>query len=366
MRFIHTADWHIGRAIAPQRYGAEFSRKRRQELLNTAENIVRYANDHQVDLLLCAGDLFHSGHIRMEELHQLNAILSQLKTAKFVVTPGNHDPLLPNYNNYQRINWCPQVIIAEEGCSEIHLAELDCCIHCYGWNQLEQSLPLPEHWQPKKKAHWDILMLHGDTVTSPTRYLPLSLSWLKSLDMDYIALGHIHQPMILEEHIRYSGSPEPHTISETGDHGFWLCDLTEQGLIVQKILTAQRKCVPLSIEINPDDAFWQIRSRIRSMAQQEGRQNLYDIILSGQHSAEHPIDVELLRQELLSDGVLCQIKDQSLPDYDLQRLMQENENNLLGGFIRSFQGRALNPQEQLALELGVEALLQEMRGHNEN
>lgn len=360
MRFIHTGDWHIGKTTAPQRYGADFARQRRQELLQTAQTIVRYANENQVDLVLCAGDLFHSSHVRMDELKALNAILSGLQQSKFVVVTGNHDPLIAD-NNYERMDWCPQVKLAPEGCSSFTFPELETTIHTYSWNQMEQPLAVLDSWQPKKQSRFDILLLHGDALTVPTRHLPLSPNWLRSLPMDYIALGHIHQAPILEKHIRYCGSPEPQNIGETGDHGFWLCDLDEKGLRVQKVITAQRKCIRKRMEISANDTSWQLRMTIRSMAQAEGIKNLYDIELCGQHSAEHPLDMENLRQELLSDGVLCQLKDSTLPDYDLQRLRQENENNLLGGFIRSFEGRAMTEQEQLALDLGLEALLQEMR-----
>ena len=360
MRFIHTGDWHIGKTIAPQRYGGDFARQRRRELLETAESIVRFANENQVDLVLCAGDLFHDGHVRMEELRDLNAILSGLKQAKFVVAAGNHDPLLPD-NNYERLDWCPQVRIAEAGCSSMVFPELDCCIHSYGWTRMEESVPILGHWLPQKQAKYDILLLHADVLTTPTKYLPVTPNWLRALPMDYLALGHIHQAVVQDQLIRYCGSPEPHNISETGDHGFWLCDLDESGLRVQKIITAQRKCVRKRMEISATDAVWELRMAIRSMAQAEGIKNLYDIELCGQHSAENPLDVENLRQELLSDGVLCQLKDSTVPDYDLQRLRQENANNLLGGFIRSFEGRALSEQEQLALDIGLEALLQEMR-----
>lgn len=360
MRFIHTGDWHIGKSIAPQRYGADFARRRRQELLETAQNIVRFANENQVDLILCAGDLFHSTHIRMDELKSLNAILSGLKKARFVVVSGNHDPQIKD-NNYERIHWCPQVTVAPAACSTLPIPELDCCIHCYGWSEIEQPMAILDQWQPKKQAAYDILLLHGDALTTPTRYLPISPAWLRSLPMDYIALGHVHQPTVLAEHIRYCGTPEPQDIAETGEHGFWLCDLSVEGLSVQKIVTAQRKCIRKKMEITPKDASWQLRMAIRAMAQAEGSNNLYDIHLYGQHGVEQPLELENLRQELLSDGVLCQLTDRTVPDYDLQRLQQENENNLLGGFIRSFEGKALNEVEKLALETGIEALLQEMR-----
>lgn len=360
MRFIHTGDWHIGNSPAPQRFGGEFSRLRRKELLETAENIVRFANENQVDLILCAGDLFHSSHVRMEELKDLNVILSGLERCRFVVVAGNHDPLLTD-SPYQRVSWCSQVMLAEAGCSSFTFSDLDCTVHTYSWDRWEQPLAALETWKPQKQSRYDLLLLHGDALTTPTRYLPLSPSWLRALPMDYIALGHIHQAVVLDEHIRYCGSPEPQNIAESGEHGFWLCDLNEQGLKVQKVCCAQRQCIRKRMEISPQDAAWQLKMAIRAMVQAEGRKNLYDIELCGQHSAEHPLDIETLRAELLADGVLCQLKDQTQADYDLTRLQQENENNLLGAFLRSFDLQHLTPEEQLALDYGLEVLLQEMR-----
>jgi len=239
--------------------------------------------------------------------------------------------------------------------------ELDCAIHCYGWTEKEQPQPLLEDWKPHSPRRWNLLLLHGDAATWPSRYLPLSMTWLRSLKMDYVALGHIHQPLVLKKNIRYCGSPEPMTLGETGEHGCWLCDLTEEGLSVQFIPIAQRHCLSLTVEQKPQDAFWQLRGSIRDQAQQQGLENFYAIRLEGQRSLEHPLDLELLRQELLGDGVLCQIEDHTQPDYDLQRLLEENRGNLLGTFLRSFEGKPLSETEDLARRLGLEALLQEKR-----
>ena len=360
MRFLHTGDWHIGRVLAPQRYGAAFAQKRRLELLAAAEKIVALANDEDVDLVLCAGDLFHSEQVRYDELRDLNAILSQLKRARFVVAPGNHDPLLPN-DNYQRLDWCPPLPLAPAGRSTLNFPELDCCVHCYGWAEKEQPQPLLEDWQPKSSRRWNLLLLHGDALSWPSRYLPLSLTWLQSLGMDYVALGHIHQPQVLAENIRYCGSPEPMTLGESGEHGCWLCELSDQGLSAKLLPIAQRHCLSLTVEQRPDQAFWQLRSTIREQARQQGLENFYSIRLEGQRSLEHPLDLELLRQELLGDGVLCQLEDHSQPDYDLELLLEENRNNLLGTFLQSFEGKALSETEDLARRLGLEALLQEKR-----
>lgn len=46
----------------------------------------------------------------------------------------------------------------------------------------------------------------------------------------YVALGHLHGPQVLADHIRYSGSPLPYSFSEARHRkGTWLVELGEGG-----------------------------------------------------------------------------------------------------------------------------------------
>lgn len=48
--------------------------------------------------------------------------------------------------------------------------------------------------------------------------------------VDYVALGHLHGPQRLAEHLRYSGSPLAYSFSEARRKAVWLVDLDEHGL----------------------------------------------------------------------------------------------------------------------------------------
>jgi exonuclease SbcD len=49
--------------------------------------------------------------------------------------------------------------------------------------------------------------------------------------IDYVALGHLHRPQRLTDHIRYSGSPLAYSFSEAGQtKGYLLVDLGQDGL----------------------------------------------------------------------------------------------------------------------------------------
>lgn len=48
--------------------------------------------------------------------------------------------------------------------------------------------------------------------------------------VDYVALGHLHRPQRVTEHLRYAGSPLAYSFSETARKSVWLVDLDADGL----------------------------------------------------------------------------------------------------------------------------------------
>ena len=50
MRILHTADWHVGRRLGRHDRAAETAA--------ALEEVARIANEHEVDLVLVAGDVF--------------------------------------------------------------------------------------------------------------------------------------------------------------------------------------------------------------------------------------------------------------------------------------------------------------------
>ena len=74
MRFIHTADWHIGMGASHVPTVAETVRAAR---LETAGKIIDLARERKCDFILIAGDLFDSNAVSNELVHQVLRILGQ-------------------------------------------------------------------------------------------------------------------------------------------------------------------------------------------------------------------------------------------------------------------------------------------------
>ena len=87
LKFIHTADIHLG--AAPDS-GMPWAADRGSELWETFYRLLDKAEKSDVELLLIAGDLFHRQPLK-RELKELNYRFSQLTHTRIVIVAGNHD-----------------------------------------------------------------------------------------------------------------------------------------------------------------------------------------------------------------------------------------------------------------------------------
>jgi DNA repair exonuclease SbcCD nuclease subunit len=90
-RFIHTADWQIGKPFG--NIPEEAAVPLRQQRIDTVKKIAAHARTEKVDAVLVAGDVFDSFAIAEKTLLQtINAMAGF--TGLWLLLPGNHDPAL--------------------------------------------------------------------------------------------------------------------------------------------------------------------------------------------------------------------------------------------------------------------------------
>ena len=90
MRFLHTADWHLGmtrRFLSPEAQ-ARFADDR----IDAVRDIARIARDEGCAFVLACGDLFDSNHVDRQVVARAVDALGQF-TVPVLILPGNHDPL---------------------------------------------------------------------------------------------------------------------------------------------------------------------------------------------------------------------------------------------------------------------------------
>ncbi|MFD1671950.1 exonuclease SbcCD subunit D [Agrilactobacillus yilanensis] len=235
MRFLHTADWHIGRRL----YGYDLT-----EAQKTAfAQIEQIALDQHVDGILLAGDLYDRSLPAETAVTTLNEMIQKLNLTDHLpiyAISGNHDsatrlatgaPWYPATQFYM-------VTQLEAAFKPIELADTQIFSLPYfepfaaqqyfddaGLVQLDQCVAavvakMKTKFDPTKKH---ILIAHffvsgSATTDSETQLTVGGLAAVPAAtlrDFDYVALGHLHGKDALHEpKMRYSGSPVKFSLSE--------------------------------------------------------------------------------------------------------------------------------------------------------
>lgn len=348
MKFIHTADVHYGRAFGGR------NPQKQADIAETFGRMIDFANSNNVDFILCAGDLIESDAATLSQLKSLRDEIRRFK-GKFYSVSGNHDPL-SNISVYEKVDFPENFILFPPDFSSLDLG--DFTLHGFSWETKSISEPLNHPFAMGKK---NILLIHADTASNSV-YLPVTPQYLKSLGMDYIALGHIHKPSFIADNIAYCGSLEPLDSSETGAHGFILCEFDEK-LKAQFIPFSKTTYAEQELTVTPDFSDVTLKSEISGIIEALPTGTSLRLTLNGRFSPLSPLDVKTVESSFENVTII----DETSPDYDFELLLRENEGNIIGRFISSFGDiSTLSAIERRALEYGIEALLYSEKQNERN
>ncbi|RLM27722.1 exonuclease subunit SbcD [Brenneria alni] len=254
MRIIHTADWHLGQYF--------YTKSRASEHQSFLHWLIAQVEQHQVDAVIVAGDIFDSGSppSYAREMYYRFIVDLQRTGCQLAILGGNHDSVA-TLNESRDLLAClnTQVIAGTDGnldkqirvlenrhgqpgailCAIPFLRPRDLMTSQAGQSGDEKQQALLEaittHYQRCYQLACqkrDILGLplpiiatgHLTTVgvTASDSVRDIYIGTLDAFPAqafppaDYIALGHIHRPQRVTKsaHIRYSGSPIPLSFDE--------------------------------------------------------------------------------------------------------------------------------------------------------
>lgn len=254
MRILHTSDWHIGRTF--------HGHSTLDALRGVLEELTAQVREHEVDVVVVAGDVFDSAAPAAGCYALLSHTLRGIADAgaRVIVTSGNHD-------SAARLGF--QAGLLREGIhvltdpaavgTPITIADADGPVHFYGIPYLEPALL--RHLWPEARSQAavidramglvrdDLAVRGGRSVAiahcfaagvEPTPHLERDIQQ-GGLDVvplaafagvDYMALGHIHGRQQLAPAVRYAGAPLHYSFGE-GDkpRGSWLVELDADGFV---------------------------------------------------------------------------------------------------------------------------------------
>ena len=259
IRVLHTSDWHLGASLHDEKRTNEF-----QRWLDWLRQAIV---DHHIDVLLVAGDVFDVANPSIDARKMYYNFLANIskdgQCKNVIITAGNHDSAAL-LEAPKEILATLQTRVIGQACKSIQDEVISVSIHGDDPDLIVCAVPFlpsrdvckslpgetPEahvnHYRDGVANHYAevakyatqlrnksarhipiIAMGHlyvaGATVTDTQLQVVGNLNGMSAdifgSSFDYIALGHIHKPQIVDDNpfIRYCGAPIPISFSECQD-----------------------------------------------------------------------------------------------------------------------------------------------------
>lgn len=350
MKIIHCADLHIDSKMETN-LTADKAKIRKTELLLTFENLVDFAKNNDVDVIIIAGDMFDSARVSSKSRDRIFNTINSHKNIDFIYLSGNHDEeniisqaqkidnLKVFTNDWSTFNY---------GDIEISGVKLNSNATTYDLLQLD-------------KEKFNIVVLHGQI----TKYNlkdnseKIHLSKLKNKNIDYLALGHIHSFEIDKLDSRgvycYSGCMEGRGFDECGEKGFVLLEIEDKKLNYQFIPFAKRTFIEFEVDISGKDDWFDIERDILDKLSVIENKNILKVILKGKYKLSLNKQIEHLESKLNDIYFFAKIKDNSTLEIDIKDF--QKDLSLKGEFIREVLNSDLTDSEKEGIILtGLKAL----------
>jgi DNA repair exonuclease SbcCD nuclease subunit len=359
LKFIHIADVHLG---AVPDSNMPWGPQREKEIWDSFQNIINICNEEQVELLLIAGDLFHRQPL-LRELKEVNYILGKLNTAQVVLMAGNHDYIGPR-SYYQEFEWNERVhMFLSDTIGIIEFPGLGAEVYGLSYYSRDITQPLYDTVRPEQNGKIHILLchgnIHGNAHGGDDKNIPINRKKLSDSGFDYIALGHIHKPETLNNHMAYSGSIEPTDKNDLGERGYIMGEIIQQEAgdcvtSIRFVPNSARQYLRISLSINQDTTNASLLDAAKETIQRMGADNIYSFRLQGFRDERMHFD----RDALMTIGNVLEVEDETVPDYDFDALYRDNSDNMIGMFIRKIRENTKQDEvAKKALYYGIEALL---------
>ncbi len=212
-RFVHTADWQLGKQFAniPGDAGAAL-RERRVE---TVKAVGRLAAERDADAVLVAGDAFDANAVADRTLTRMSVALKEF-AGDWVFIPGNHDPALADsvWSRLRHRGLSDNVYLALELEKPLTLAGGRAVVLPAVLRRRHEIDDLTA-WFDNAETQEDAIRIglaHGsvpeslpDSSAKPNR-VPAGRA--EAARLDYLALGDWHGTRRINDRTWYSGTPE--------------------------------------------------------------------------------------------------------------------------------------------------------------
>lgn len=349
MKFIHIADVHLG---AKPDKGKPWAAERESHSWQAFIDVVTKAKEEDAQLLLIAGNLYHRQPL-LKELKEVNRQFARIPKTQVVIIAGSCDYLSPS-SCYSSFPWERNVhFLKEEKIGCIELAKIQTRVYGLSYQHREISAPLYQDIpSPARDNFTNILLAHG----GDEKHIPFQASDFRDKDFDYVAFGHLSQPMqLMDAKVIMAGALQPIECSDVGPHGYFIGEIKNHMSQVRFCPVHYCEYVPLKLKISREIAEEVLKKFVEDYVKKAPPYQLFRITLTG---ASNP-KARALPSSLGKISRVAQVLDQCQAGHDLEQLKVQHGQEILGRYIHMLERMPQDEITRKALYYGVEALMVE-------
>lgn len=288
LRFIHTADLHLGRPFSGlTRSSPELGKLVGNAAYTAWSRLVQAAVDLQVDFITIAGDVFDNGSptVRARVAFRDGVLRLHEAGIRVFLALGNHDPLsdfpamLRSTAGLEVFGGLPEV-------KQFRSASFGPSVGIHGLSFPKAAIRdnLVTRIRRDPQADFAIGVIHANVAGVPGHddYAPCSLDDLRASGMDVWCLGHVHKRLVLSSDplILYPGTLQGAHINETGPHGCVIITVDPSGHASHKFLQVapvrwEHRDVDVSGFTAAEDVFDSMEEACRELVEQQDGLDAY-------------------------------------------------------------------------------------------
>jgi DNA repair protein SbcD/Mre11 len=324
LRLLHFADLHLDRSFASERLHVRGAQQHREELRRALIRVVERAQQAQVDLITCGGDLFEHDHVTKDTA---SFVIDTLGGAGLpvLIAPGHADPALAS-SPYRYLRWPANVTIAtHEELRPYRYGDIQ--IWTAGFMRMDApEAPLRDFARPDSGIN--LLLLHASDMSQVpsgvTPYKPILESQLQERGLRHALLGHYHAARS-EGSLTYPGSPEPLGWKEPGPHCTALVTVREDGGVEVALEPInRRRFAEETIDVTDVRSSEELREAVTSLRDREQLAGgMVRVTLVGERGRGLRIDPEQLAVECQDGFAYLEFRDESRVTHDVDAVSRE-------------------------------------------
>lgn len=357
MKIIHCADLHLDLKMLSG-LDAEKRKIKRLQLLQNFFNLIEYAEKNDVQVIMLCGDIFDTQEPTKRTVNLIKKAIINHPKITFLYIWGNHDS---RFHIFEEDELPKNFIVFDEYFSSV---DFDDEITIGGVSAI-RTLDANFYSSIKfEKDRFNILMLHEPINASDDYFSGVYTYNLANKNIDYLALGHIHQTQGGKIDSRgvwqYCGCLEGRSFNDVSPlgtkKGFFLLDIKMKKLNSTFVPLSKFDYRIVEIDIDEKDDHFKVLEKIKSVTKFLGADDIVRVVLKGRHKEENPIQTELIFQNLEKNFFHFEIQDETETNFDFEKYSKETFS-LKGEFLRTVKASELTNAEKDKISLiGIEAL----------